>query len=117
MAVLDVKDLKKSFGNTDVLKGVSFSLEKGQVLAIIGSSGSGKTTLLRCLNFLETPDSGEIYVDGKSLLAGFKSRYKSSKAHILNLKAEWFIFPHPWKLSLRKVIPPVRSAKAGNWRK
>ncbi len=74
MAVLDVKDLKKSFGNTDVLKGVSFSLEKGQVLAIIGSSGSGKTTLLRCLNFLETPDSGEIYVDGKSLLAGLNGK-------------------------------------------
>ena len=58
MAVLEVKNLKKHFGSTDVLKGVSFSLEKGQVLAIIGSSGSGKTTLLRCLNFLETPDEG-----------------------------------------------------------
>ena len=68
MAVLQVKDIKKSFGKTQVLKGVSFSLEKGQVLAIIGSSGSGKTTLLRCLNFLETPDSGEIWVDGKQLL-------------------------------------------------
>jgi len=51
------------------LKGVSFSLEKGQVLAIIGSSGSGKTTLLRCLNFLETPDEGEIYINGNPLLA------------------------------------------------
>ena len=68
MAVLQVKDIQKSFGKTQVLKGVSFSLEKGQVLAIIGSSGSGKTTLLRCLNFLETPDSGEIWVDGKQLL-------------------------------------------------
>ena len=70
MAVLEVKDIKKSFGKTNVLKGVSFSLEKGQVLAIIGSSGSGKTTLLRCLNFLETPDSGEIWVDGKLLRVG-----------------------------------------------
>ena len=52
MAILEVKGLKKHFGETDVLKGVSFSLEQGQVLAIIGSSGSGKTTLLRCLNFL-----------------------------------------------------------------
>jgi len=67
MAVLEVKNIKKSFGKTQVLKGVSFSLEKGQVLAIIGSSGSGKTTLLRCLNFLETPDEGEICVDGKQL--------------------------------------------------
>ena len=69
MPVLQVNNLKKSFGGTDVLQGVSFSLEKGQVLAIIGSSGSGKTTLLRCLNFLETPDEGEIWVDGKQLLA------------------------------------------------
>ena len=68
MAVLEVKNIKKSFGKTKVLKDVSFSLEKGQVLAIIGSSGSGKTTLLRCLNFLETPDQGQICVDGKPLL-------------------------------------------------
>ena len=67
MAILEVKNIKKSFGKTKVLKGVSFSLEKGQVLAIIGSSGSGKTTLLRCLNFLETPDEGEIIINGKSL--------------------------------------------------
>lgn len=66
--LLQVKNLKKSFGNTDVLKGVSFDLEKGQVLAIIGSSGSGKTTLLRCLNFLERPDGGDILVNEKSLL-------------------------------------------------
>ena len=66
--LLEVKNIKKAFGKTQVLKDVSFSLEKGQVLAIIGSSGSGKTTLLRCLNFLETPDSGDILVNGKSLL-------------------------------------------------
>ena len=67
MAFLEVKDIRKSFGSTDVLKGVGFSLERGQVVAIIGSSGSGKTTLLRCLNFLETPDQGQISVDGQSL--------------------------------------------------
>ena len=67
MALLEVKELKKSFGKTEVLKGISFSLERGQVLAIIGSSGSGKTTLLRCLNFLETPDHGAITVEGKTL--------------------------------------------------
>jgi len=67
MAILEVNNLRKSFGSFDVLKGVSFSLEQGQVLAIIGSSGSGKTTLLRCLNFLETPDEGEILVNGKVL--------------------------------------------------
>ena len=69
MSILQVSNIKKNFGKTQVLKGVSFSLEKGQVLAIIGSSGSGKTTMLRCLNFLETPDAGEIWVDGKQLLA------------------------------------------------
>lgn len=69
MAELEVKNIKKSFGRTEVLKGVSFSLEKGQVLAIIGSSGSGKTTLLRCLNFLETPDEGEIVVGDKTLFS------------------------------------------------
>ena len=69
MAVLQVNNIKKSFGKTQVLKGVSFSLEKGQVLAIIGSSGSGKTTLLRCLNFLEAPDEGEIWVEDQQLLA------------------------------------------------
>ena len=67
MTVLEVNNLIKGFGATDVLKGVSFTLEQGQVLAIIGSSGSGKTTLLRCLNFLETPDAGEIAVEGKCL--------------------------------------------------
>ena len=67
MAYLEVENIEKRFENAEVLKGVSFSLERGQVLAIIGSSGSGKTTLLRCLNFLETPDSGSIRVEGKAL--------------------------------------------------
>ena len=67
MAILEVNDLKKGFGETDVLKGVSFQMEQGQVLAIIGSSGSGKTTLLRCLNFLEQPDGGRIQVEGRTL--------------------------------------------------
>ena len=67
MQALEVKNITKNFGKVQVLKGVSFSLEEGQVLAIIGSSGSGKTTLLRCLNFLEKPDSGEIIVKGKTL--------------------------------------------------
>ena len=66
-ALLEVLELTKSFGETQVLKGISFSLKKGEVLAIIGSSGSGKTTLLRCLNFLETADGGRILVDGTSV--------------------------------------------------
>ena len=67
MAVLEVHNIEKHFGATKVLEDISFDLEEGQALAIIGSSGSGKTTLLRCLNFLETPDQGRIVVQGKTL--------------------------------------------------
>lgn len=67
MAFLEVKNIEKNFEDTKVLKDVSFSLEEGNALAIIGSSGSGKTTLLRCLNFLETPDKGIISVKGETL--------------------------------------------------
>ncbi len=70
MAILEVKDLKKNFGKTQVLKGVSFTVEEGEVLSIIGSSGSGKTTILRCVNQLETPDSGYISVAGEVFFNG-----------------------------------------------
>ncbi len=70
MAILEIKNLHKSFGNNEVLKGIDLTLEKGNVLVIIGSSGSGKTTLLRCLNFLETPSKGTISVNGKVLIDG-----------------------------------------------
>ena len=64
MALLEVRDIKKSFGKTDVLKGLSFDLNEGNVLSIIGSSGSGKTTLLRCINFLESADGGTVSING-----------------------------------------------------
>ena len=67
MAILEVQHIEKHFGTTKVLKDISFSLEQGQALAIIGSSGSGKTTLLRCLNFLESPNHGRILVEGKTI--------------------------------------------------
>ena len=70
MAILEVKDLYKSFGDTDVLKGIDFSLEQGQVLSIIGASGSGKTTLLRCLNSLEFADQGQIIVKNHVIYDG-----------------------------------------------
>ena len=67
MAILEVEGLRKNFGHTEVLRDISFTLEKGEVMSIIGSSGSGKTTLLRCLNFLEWPDDGRIRVAGETL--------------------------------------------------
>lgn len=70
MPILEVRDLKKKFENTQVLKGISFDLEEGQAISIIGSSGSGKTTLLRCLNFLENADEGTITVRGQKLFDG-----------------------------------------------
>lgn len=65
MALLDIKNIRKNFDNTEVLKGVSFSVEKGDVVSILGPSGSGKTTLLRCINFLEKADSGLMEFDGQ----------------------------------------------------
>ena len=67
MPILEVKNLEKHFESTRVLENISFELEQGQALAIIGASGSGKTTLLRCLNFLEQPDRGKITVAGETL--------------------------------------------------
>lgn len=67
MSILEVEHIRKTFEQTQVLNDISFSLEKGQVVSIIGSSGSGKTTLLRCLNFLERPDGGRILVNGETL--------------------------------------------------
>ncbi len=80
MAVLEVKKLAKSFGSNKVLNDIGFELEKGEVLAIIGSSGSGKTTLLRCLNFLETPNFGTITVNGELLLDAQKKETMSDTA-------------------------------------
>ena len=81
MSILEVKDLRKTFGKTEVLKGISFSLEEGEVLSIIGSSGSGKTTLLRCLNSLEFADSGTIEVAGSTLFDGAWTR-RASEAEL-----------------------------------
>ena len=81
MAILEVRNLRKSFGRVEVIKGIDFSLEKGEVLVIIGSSGSGKTTMLRCLNFLETPTGGKILLNGETLFDA-DSREKLSDSEI-----------------------------------
>ena len=79
MSILEVNNIEKHYGSTKVLKDISFELEEGQTLAIIGSSGSGKTTLLRCLNFLETPNSGSIIVNDEVLFDANKSFSKKDK--------------------------------------
>ena len=95
MAILEVAQLEKSFGGTRVLQDISFSLEEGQALSIIGSSGSGKTTLLRCLNFLETPDSGRIAVRGRNLLDGSLSpqERRRNRLHFGLVFQDFNLFP------------------------
>ena len=110
MAILEVQNIRKSFGKTEVLKGVSFSLEKGQVLAIIGSSGSGKTTLLRCLNFLETPDEGEIFVNGKPLLASAakdEARIRENRLHFGLVFQNFNLFPQYTALENVSLAPKL----------
>ncbi len=99
MAILEVEHICKSFDRTEVLKDISFSLEEGQVLSIIGSSGSGKTTLLRCLNFLERPDSGVIRVCGETLFDGQKqmslqeSEIRKKRLHFGLVFQSFHLFP------------------------
>ncbi len=85
MNILEVNNIYKNFGKTEVLKGVSFTLEKGEVLAIIGASGSGKTTLLRCLNFLERADKGSIVVNGKTVFDAAAPEAKASETRLKQL--------------------------------
>ncbi len=85
MPILEVKNLVKSFGKTEVLKGIDFSIEKGDVLSIIGSSGSGKTTLLRCLNFLEFAENGTIAINDKVIYDGAE-KGKMSEQYIREMR-------------------------------
>ncbi|MDD5953886.1 MAG: amino acid ABC transporter ATP-binding protein [Firmicutes bacterium] len=117
MAVLEVKNLKKNFGSTDVLRGVSFSLEKGQVLTIIGSSGSGKTTLLRCLNFLETPDAGEILVNGKLLTSKNEDDIRQNRLHFGLVFQNFNLFPQYTVLENVSLAPTLlKTGSAGQIR-
>ena len=100
MAILEVRNIEKHFGRTNVLKDVSFSMEEGNALAIIGSSGSGKTTLLRCLNFLERPDSGQIIVNGETLFDASEAgkdkdaELRKKRLHFGMVFQQFNLFPH-----------------------
>ena len=88
MAILEVQNIDKRFGTAEVLNNISFTLEEGKVLAIIGASGSGKTTLLRCLNFLEKPDSGRIIVRGETLFdSAGKNHHDEQSIRIKRLRS------------------------------
>ena len=99
MSVLEISNIRKSFGKTEVLKGISFTLEKGEVLSIIGSSGSGKTTLLRCLNFLEFAEKGTISVNGSVIFDGDNTKkmtdneIRSNRLHFGLVFQSFNLFP------------------------
>lgn len=125
MAILEVNNIKKSFGRTEVLKDVSFSLEKGEVISIIGSSGSGKTTLLRCLNFLERPDNGTICVNDEVLFdaemskAQQESQIRRKRLHFGLVFQSFNLFPQYTALKnvmiakelLAKELPDYKARK------
>lgn len=117
MAILEVERLEKRFGSTDVLKGISFTMERGSVLTVLGSSGSGKTTLLRCLNFLEKPDGGKIRVDGQLLLdasrpdAMTEEEIRQNRLHFGMVFQNFNLFPQYTALK-NVMLAPLLAAKA-----
>lgn len=117
MAILEVERLEKRFGSTDVLKDISFTMERGSVLTVLGSSGSGKTTLLRCLNFLEKPDGGKIRVDGQLLLdasrpdAMTEEEIRQNRLHFGMVFQNFNLFPQYTALK-NVMLAPLLAAKA-----
>ncbi len=113
MAFLEVNQLIKQFGKTVILKGIDFSLEKGEVLSIIGSSGSGKTTLLRCLNFLEFAEKGTIAIDGKTIYNGVNAKtlsddvIRESRLHFGLVFQSFNLFPQYTVLENIKLAPTL----------
>ena len=121
MAILEVKDIRKTFGKTEVLKGITFSLEKGEALSIIGASGSGKTTLLRCLNFLETPDEGSITVNDEVLLDCTdpstlkESQIRQKRLHFGLVFQSFNLFPQYTALDNVMLAPKLLAKENHNW--
>ena len=122
MAILEVQNLEKHFGPTRVLEDISFSMEKGAVLSIIGSSGSGKTTLLRCLNFLETPDAGRIIVNGESLFDAATAAEQSEREirrkrlHFGMVFQSFNLFPQYTALQNVMLAPQLHAAEQPDFR-
>ena len=116
MEILNVKNLRKSFGDTEVLRGIDLTLERGEVLSIIGSSGGGKTTFLRCLNFLELADEGEIAVNGEtvySAIPGEKPEMTPEAQLSLGLVFQQFnLFPQYTVKGNLTLAPTLRAKKA-----
>ena len=114
MSFFEVSNIRKSFGKTEVLKGIDLALEKGKVLSIIGSSGSGKTTLLRCLNFLEVPDEGTISIDGKTIFDARRdknakdSTIRSNRLHFGLVFQSFNLFPQYTALENITLAPLLR---------
>ena len=123
MPILEVQNFRKSFGKTEVLKGVDFTLEKGQVLVIIGSSGSGKTTLLRCLNFLETPDCGTMSVGGKQILDAetvkklSDEEIRARRSHFGLVFQNFNLFPQYTVLDNICLAPLLKAKEQPNYKK
>ena len=116
MAFLEIRNITKKFGENNVLKGIDFDMNKGEVLSIIGSSGSGKTTLLRCLNYLETADSGTVTLDGEVIFDGASDKKQSAeeiRLKRLNLGMvfqSFNLFPH-YNVLKNVTIAPTLYAK------
>ena len=122
MAILEVKSIEKHFGATRVLEDISFTMERGEVLSIIGSSGSGKTTLLRCLNFLETPDGGSIFVDGEKLFDAadpetqLESEVRRKRLHFGLVFQSFNLFPQYTALENVMLAPKLLAAERPDWK-
>ena len=119
MALLEVKNLKKNFGETKVLKDISFAMEQGEVISVIGSSGSGKTTLLRCLNFLETPTAGKITVnddimfDGENPMTLKEEEIRKKRLHFGMVFQNFNLFPQYTALENVMLAPKLTGKERG----
>ncbi len=120
MAILEVRNIQKSFGETEVLKDISFSMEEGTALSVIGSSGSGKTTLLRCLNFLELPDAGTISLRGEVLYDGAKqgrlsdAQLREKRLHFGMVFQSFNLFPQYTALENIMLAPRMHAKTSGS---